>query len=118
MKIAKIIAPFGLSAILFILAYLSSRESNSGFFPIMLFGVGIILAIAGISLKNARHSHASLMLRQGVHPKVVQERLGHSSIKITLDTYSKVASGIQEAAALGFDKAVLPQLENKVIGNN
>ncbi len=51
----------------------------------------------------ARHSHASLMLKQGVHPKVVSERLGHASIQITLDTYSHVAPGLQEAAAKGFD---------------
>ena len=45
------------------------------------------------------------MLKQGVHPKVVQERLGHSSIQITLDTYSHVAQGLQEAAAKRFDDA-------------
>ena len=44
------------------------------------------------------------MLRQGVHPKIVQERLGHSSIAITLDTYSHVTPGLQEAAALKFDE--------------
>ena len=46
--------------------------------------------LRGIRLHDARHSHASLMLKQGVHPKIVQERLGHSSIQITLDTYSHV----------------------------
>ncbi len=45
------------------------------------------------------------MLKQGIHPKVVQERLGHSSIQITLDTYSHVAPGMQEAAANRFDDA-------------
>jgi integrase len=44
------------------------------------------------------------MLRQGVHPKIVQERLGHSTIAITLDTYSHVTPGLQEAAALKFDQ--------------
>ena len=43
------------------------------------------------------------MLKQGVHPKIVQERLGHSTIAITLDTYSHVAPGLQEAAANRFD---------------
>ncbi len=47
MKAARILAPFGLSAVLFILSYLSSKESNSGLFPIMLFGVAVILAIIG-----------------------------------------------------------------------
>ncbi|MBN2185836.1 MAG: tyrosine-type recombinase/integrase [Dehalococcoidia bacterium] len=34
--------------------------------------------------------HASLMLKQGIHPKIVQERLGHATIQMTLDTYSHV----------------------------
>ena len=61
--------------------------------------------LRSIRLHDARHSHASLMLKQGVHPKIVQERLGHSSIQITLDTYSHVAPGLQEAAAKRFDDA-------------
>jgi len=61
--------------------------------------------LKGIRLHDARHSHASLMLKQGIHPKVVQERLGHSSIVITPDTYSHVAPGLQQAAATRFDEA-------------
>ena len=38
-----------------------------------------------------------------MHSKVVQERLGHSSIRVTLDTYSHVMGGLQEAAAQRFD---------------
>ena len=60
-----------------------------------------------IRLHDARHTHASLMLKQGIHPKVVQERLGHSSIQMTIDTYSHVAPGIQEAAAKRFDDLLL-----------
>ena len=66
------------------------------------------LGLAGIRFHDLRHTHASLLLKQGVHPKIVQERLGHSSISITLDTYSHVAPGLQEAAAAGFD-AILGQ---------
>jgi len=65
-----------------------------------------------IRLHDARHTHASLMLKQGVHPKIVQERLGHASIQITLDTYSHVAPGLQEAAAAQFDKLVSPRYNN------
>ncbi len=61
--------------------------------------------IKPIRLHDARHSHASIMLKQGTHPKIVQERLGHASIQITLDTYSHVAPGLQEAAAARFDQA-------------
>jgi len=60
----------------------------------------------GVRLHDARHSHASLMLKQGVHPKIVQERLGHASIQVTLDTYSHVVPGLQEAAANKFDEIV------------
>lgn len=63
------------------------------------------VGLKGIRLHDARHTHASLMLKQGIHPKIVQERLGHSSIQITLDTYSHVAPGLQEAAAKKFDEA-------------
>ena len=57
-----------------------------------------------IRLHDLRHTHASLLLQAGVHPKVVQERLGHSSIRVTLDTYSHVVGGLQEAAAQHFDE--------------
>ena len=56
-----------------------------------------------IRLHDLRHTHASLLLQAGVHPKVVQERLGHSSIRVTLDTYSHVMGGLQEVAAQRFD---------------
>ncbi|MFC1935152.1 tyrosine-type recombinase/integrase [Chloroflexota bacterium] len=62
------------------------------------------IGLKGIRLHDARHTHASFMLAQGIHPKIVQERLGHSTIAITLDTYSHVAPGLQAAAALAFDK--------------
>jgi len=58
-----------------------------------------------IRLHDARHTHASIMLKQGIHPKIVQERLGHANIAVTLDTYSHVIPGLQEAAAKRFDEA-------------
>ncbi|MBA3619255.1 MAG: tyrosine-type recombinase/integrase [Acidothermales bacterium] len=48
---------------------------------------------------DLRHTHATLALAAGVHPKVVQERLGHSSIAVTLDTYSHAIPALQEDAA-------------------
>ena len=71
-----------------------------------------------IRLHDARHTHASLMLKQGIHPKIVQERLGHSSIAITLDTYSHVSPGLQEAAAKRFDESFLArynEAENETV---
>jgi len=48
------------------------------------------------------------MLLQGVHPKVVSERLGHSSIGITLDTYSHVLPAMQAEAVRAFDELFAP----------
>ena len=56
---------------------------------------------AGIQYRNfysLRHTHATILFEMGVHPKIVQERLGHSSIKITVDTYSHIIPGIQQLA--------------------
>ena len=70
--------------------------------------------LKGIRLHDARHTHASLMLKQGIHPKIVQERLGHSSIQITLNTYSHVAPGLQQAAANKFDDIVMAKQKDVV----
>ncbi len=51
-----------------------------------------------IRFHDLRHCCATLLLRQGVHPKVVGEQLGHASVGITLDVYSHVLPGMQEDA--------------------
>jgi integrase len=56
-----------------------------------------------IRFHDLRHTHATQLLKVGVHPKVVSERLGHASISITLDTYSHVMPGMQEEAAEKID---------------
>ena len=60
-----------------------------------------------IQLHDARHTHASLMLKQNVRPKIVQERLGHATTATTPDIYSHVLPGMQEAAALQFDEGMV-----------
>ncbi len=57
------------------------------------------LGLRRIRLHDLRHTWASLALASGVHPKIVQERLGHASIGITLDTYSHVTEGLHAGAA-------------------
>jgi integrase len=52
-----------------------------------------------IRLHDLRRTHATLLLARGVHPKVVQERHGHSSIQVTLDIYSHLTPGMQQGAA-------------------
>jgi integrase len=59
-----------------------------------------------IRLHDLRHSHATHLLAAGVHPKIAQERLGHSSISITLDTYSHVLPGMQDDAVAKVDAAI------------
>lgn len=63
-----------------------------------------LLKQAGLSdsirLYDLRHTHATLLLIAGVHPKIVSERLGHASITLTLDTYSHVLPGMQAESAL------------------
>ncbi len=59
-----------------------------------------------IRFHDLRHTHATQLLLQGVHPKVVAERLGHSTIVVTLDTYSHVVPGLQEEAARQLDRAL------------
>jgi len=57
------------------------------------------VTIPTIRLHDLRHSHATLLLRANVHPKVVSERLGHASVRLTLDTYSHAVPTMQTAAA-------------------
>jgi integrase len=52
-----------------------------------------------ITVHGLRHTWATLALSAGVHPKIVQERLGHAGIGITLDTYSHVTEGLHGDAA-------------------
>jgi integrase len=61
-----------------------------------------------IRFHDLRHTAATLMLQEGVHPKVVQERLGHSDISLTLNTYSHVLPGMQEEAAGKLDVLLTP----------
>ena len=54
---------------------------------------------------DLRHSAASLLLALGENPKVVQERLGHSTITLTMDTYSYVLEGLQQQATSRLEQA-------------
>ena len=63
-----------------------------------------------IRFHDLRHTSATLLLAQGVHPKVVQERLGHAHISLTLDTYSHVLPSMQADAANRMDAMLVPTI--------
>jgi integrase len=70
-----------------------------------------IQAAAGVPrqrLYDARHTAASLLLAQGVAPRVVMEVLGHSTYHLTMDTYSHVMPSLLQDAADAMDRALTP----------
>lgn len=82
---------------------------------------GYVLEKAGIahgSLKSLRHTHATLLLKQGIQPKVVQERLGHSTIAITMDIYSHVMPTMQKEASETFERVLLQGSEQLLSEGN
>lgn len=64
------------------------------------------IGLDGLRFHDLRHTHATQLLRQGVHPKIVSERLGHSTVGITLDVYSHVLPDMQQEAAKLVDGAL------------
>ena len=71
-----------------------------------------VVASAGLpklTIHGLRHTHATILLEQGVNPKVVSERLGHASVATTMDIYSHVLPDLQEEAALAIDAALAPK---------
>ena len=67
----------------------------------LLAGTGLPRA----RLHDMRHTHATQLLKEGVHPKIASERLGHSKVGVTLDLYSHVLPGMQEDAVAKVDAA-------------
>ena len=64
------------------------------------------LIVPKIRFHDLRHTHATILLKIGENPKVIQERLGHASIQITLDTYSHVLPDMQDKTMSAFSKAM------------
>jgi integrase len=62
------------------------------------------LGIKNISFHALRHTHATLLLRQGISPKVISERLGHANITTTLNIYAHVTPGMQRHAVETLDR--------------
>lgn len=68
--------------------------------------LAVKLKLPSTRFHDLRHTHASQLLREHIHPKVVSERLGHSTVGITLDRYSHLLPGLQEEAARKLDVAL------------
>ncbi|PGW18767.1 integrase [Bacillus cereus] len=60
--------------------------------------------IPKIRFHDMHHTHATLLLLQGVNPKIVSERLGYADVRITLDTYSHLLPSMQKDTAIKFGK--------------
>jgi integrase len=65
---------------------------------------GRVDGVPRVRFHDLRHSHATQLLSAGIHPKVAQERLGHSSISITMDLYSHTSETMQTEAAQRLDQ--------------
>jgi integrase len=96
--------------------YVFTKEDGNGLKPSSITNAfKRVLALAPdlrrLRLHDLRHSHATQMLSAGIHPKIAQERLGHSTIAITLDLYSHVLPGMQESAAETVDAAIRAAVE-------
>ena len=63
----------------------------------------------GTRFHDLRHTHASLLIAMGAHPKAIQERLGHSSITITLNIYGHLFPGLGDELAQGLDTLIQNQ---------
>jgi integrase len=68
--------------------------------------LGNVADIPASRVRDLSHTHATLLLKEGTHAKIVSERLGHANIGITLDTYSHVLPGMQREAAESIDRAL------------
>ena len=80
------------------------RNATRSFKRVLLKG-----GLPEIRFHDLRHSCATLLLMQGVSPRVVMEILGHSQISLTMNTYSHVALELQREAASRIDAALGPQ---------
>jgi len=69
--------------------------------------------LEGLRFHDLRHTHATQLLRQGVNPKIVSERLGHSSVAFTLQTYAHVLPTMQREAAGALDRALRNAFEQQ-----
>jgi len=76
------------------------ERNNLSRFHALLASIGL----PKVRLYDLRHTHASLLIAEGKHPKLIAERLGHSSIKLTMDTYGHLFPGADQSSAHAMDQ--------------
>ena len=86
------------------------NEPEDGFFA---YSLAERAGLGHVRVHDLRDTSATLMLRAGVNPKVVSERLGHATVSITLDTYSHVLPDLQREAAAAVDEILVGNLSAK-----
>ena len=64
--------------------------------------------LTGVGLHDLRHTNASLLLKLNANPKTISDRLGHAPVQITMDVYSHLLPGVQEAAVAGLGALLEP----------
>ena len=64
------------------------------------------VGLPGLRLHDLRHAFATRLLEASVHPKVVSEALGHSSVSFTMDTYQHLMPTMQDAATRAIEEAI------------
>jgi integrase len=93
------------------------REDGGPWPPrVLTYAFARLIRASGLTrvrLHDLRHGHATHLLVANTHPKVVQERLGHANIQLTLDTYSHVLPSMQEDAATTIDAAMRAALKRR-----
>jgi integrase len=89
----------------FVFCYRDGRPLDPNLLSRVFRRTADLAGFPGLRLHDLRHTHATLLLSQSVHPKVVQERLGHSTIAITMDLYSHVMPTVQRDAVDRFGAA-------------
>jgi integrase len=83
----------------------TNKSNIRRFFNAQIIKVGL----PKIRFHDTRHTHATLLLLQGVNPKIVSERLGHADVRISLDTYSHLLPSMQKETALMFGKMLFEE---------
>jgi integrase len=96
-----------------------ARENGEPKLPGSLTGefarlTGKLKDLPRVRFHDLRHSHATALLAGGVHPKIAQERLGHSTIATTMDLYSHVTDTMQADAAARLDAAFRPAITGRL----